>query len=117
MVIGVGVAWSTSLAVLEAFWGKDREFVRTPKFGIGPVGGHWRGKGYRDRHPWGGVVEIALGVYCAWATWLFCHYGQYGVLPFLALYTSGFLTVGILTVLHTTTFTPGPREAAESGFA
>ncbi len=117
MVIGVGVAWSTSLAVLEAFWGKDREFVRTPKFGIGPGGGHWRGKGYRDRHPWGGVVEIALGVYCAWATWLFCHYGQYGVLPFLALYTSGFLTVGILTVLHTTTFTPGPREAAESGFA
>ena len=117
MVIGVGVAWSTSLAVLGAFWGKDREFVRTPKFGIGPGGGHWRGKAYRDRRPWGGVIEIALGVYCAWATWLICHYGQYGILPFLALYTSGFLTVGILTVLHTTTLTRRPREAAESGGA
>jgi len=65
----------------------------------------------------GGVIEIALGVYCGWATWLICHYGQYGILPFLALYTSGFLTVGILTVLHTTGFTRRRLEAAESGRA
>ena len=102
MVIGVGVAWSTSLAVLGAFWGKDREFIRTPKFGIGPGGGHWRGKVYGDRRPWGGVIEVALGLYCAWTTWLFWHHGQYGVLPFLILYTSGFLTVGSLTILHAT---------------
>src|SRR5262249_54703077 len=36
LVIGVGVAWSTTLAVLSAFWGRDLQFVRTPKFGIGP---------------------------------------------------------------------------------
>src|SRR2546426_7630377 len=53
MVIGVGVAWSTSLAVLGAFWKPDLTFVRTPKFGIGPAGGHWRGKGHTD-HPRGG---------------------------------------------------------------
>lgn len=100
MVIGVGVAWSTSLAVLGAFWDRDREFVRTPKFGIGPSGGHWRGKAYGGGRPWGGLFEIALGLYCAWTTWLFWDYGHYGVLPFVVLYTMGFLTVGSLTVLH-----------------
>jgi hypothetical protein len=100
MIIGVGVAWSTSLAVLGAFWRKDLEFVRTPKFGIGPAGGHWRGKAYRDRRPGGGLIEIALGLYCAWSAWLFWVHQNYAALPFLALYTSGFLTVGVLTILH-----------------
>ncbi len=100
MILGVGVAWSTSLAVLGAFWGKNREFVRTPKFGIGPTGGHWRGKAYGDRRPWGGLVEIGLGLYCAWTSWLLVRGAHYGALPFLALYTAGFLTVGGLTILH-----------------
>jgi len=100
MVIGVGVAWSTSLAVLGAFVDRDREFVRTPKFGIGADGGSWRGKVYGDRRPWGGLMEIALGCYCAWTTWLFLQHGQYGVLPFLGLYVAGFLTVGGLTIRH-----------------
>lgn len=105
MIIGVGVAWSTSLAVLGGFWGRDREFIRTPKFGVGSRGGHWRGKAYRDlwgKGAWGGVIEIGLGVYCAWATWLSWSQGQYGAAPFLLLYTSGFLTVGGITVAHTT---------------
>jgi hypothetical protein len=34
MVIGVGVALSTTVAMLGAFVGGRREFVRTPKFGI-----------------------------------------------------------------------------------
>jgi hypothetical protein len=100
MVIGVGVAWSTSLAVLGAFLSRDREFVRTPKFGIGPEGGQWRGKAYGDRRPWGGIAEVGLGLYCAWATWLYWTLGLYGAVPFLALYTAGFLTVGGLTVRH-----------------
>jgi cellulose synthase/poly-beta-1,6-N-acetylglucosamine synthase-like glycosyltransferase len=101
MVIGVGVAWSTSLAVFGAFWGKDREFVRTPKFGIGPRGGTWRGKAYADRRAWGGIAEIGLGLYCAATTWLVWQHGQYGAVPFMLLYAAGFLTVGGLTVLHT----------------
>jgi hypothetical protein len=101
MTIGVGVAWSTTLAVLGAFWGQDRVFVRTPKFGIGSEGGHWRGKAYVGRRRWGSVVEIGLGLYCLWTTWLFWRDGSYGALPFLALYATGFLTVGILTLRHT----------------
>ncbi len=101
MTIGVGVVWSTTLAVLGAFWGRDREFVRTPKFGIGPAGGHWRGKAYVGRQRLSSLMEIVLGLYCAGMTWLFWRDGTYGALPFLGLYTAGFLTVGILTIRHT----------------
>lgn len=109
MVIGVGLAWSTSLAVLSAFWSRDLHFVRTPKFGIGPSGGQWRGRGYAGGRPWGGVVELALGLYCAWTAWLVGSHGFYGVLPFILLYTAGFLTVGALTLLQAM---PGLRRAA-----
>jgi cellulose synthase/poly-beta-1,6-N-acetylglucosamine synthase-like glycosyltransferase len=103
MVIGVGVAWSTSRAVLGALCrGRDLRFVRTPKFGIGPDGGHWRGKRYIDRRGWDGLAEISLGLYSAHATVRFWEAGAYGVAPFAVLYTCGFLTVGILTILHAT---------------
>jgi cellulose synthase/poly-beta-1,6-N-acetylglucosamine synthase-like glycosyltransferase len=115
MVVGVGVALSTSLAVLDAFWRKDLVFIRTPKFGIGPQGGHWRGKAYRDRRPWGGVVEMALGVYCAWSVGLFWQQGQYGIVPFVGLYAAGFLTVGTLTILHTTAWRARPRARPVTG--
>lgn len=102
MVIGIGVALSTSLAVLGAFWGKDREFIRTPKFGIGSEGGTLRGKTYVDRRFWDGLPEIGLGSYTAWATWQTWQDGRYAILPFLILYAAGFLVVGALTILHST---------------
>jgi cellulose synthase/poly-beta-1,6-N-acetylglucosamine synthase-like glycosyltransferase/cytochrome c553 len=100
LVVGVGVAFSTSLAVLGAFLGSSREFVRTPKFGISSANGSWRGKAYAWGSPWGGLAEVALGGYCAATTWVFVSDGQYAVAPFLALYAAGFLTVGMLTVLQ-----------------
>jgi cellulose synthase/poly-beta-1,6-N-acetylglucosamine synthase-like glycosyltransferase len=103
MVIGVGLAWSTSLAALGGLRRRHREaaFVRTPKFGIGPTGGEWRDKGYAERRPSGALAELALGGYCAATAWLHGHYGEYAVIPFLLLYACGFLAVGGLTLLHT----------------
>jgi cellulose synthase/poly-beta-1,6-N-acetylglucosamine synthase-like glycosyltransferase len=100
MVVGIGVALSTSLAVLGAFWGKDREFIRTPKFGIGSEGGTLRGKTYVARRFWDGLLELGLGSYTAWATWQTWQDGLYAILPFLILYASGFLVVGTLTLVH-----------------
>jgi cellulose synthase/poly-beta-1,6-N-acetylglucosamine synthase-like glycosyltransferase len=112
MVIGVGMAWSTSLAVLGAFRGGDLTFLRTPKFGIGPGGGEWRGKAYVERRARLGLAEIAIGLYCALGTVLVWHHGEYGVVPFLFLYTCGFMAVGILTLLHTA---PATRRARNDG--
>ncbi len=100
MIIGVGVAWSTSLAVLGALRRNDLEFVRTPKFGIGPGGGQWRGRGYADGRRWGACIEIVLGLYSAWSAWLYFVYQGYAAVPFLVLYATGFLAVGTLTLVH-----------------
>jgi hypothetical protein len=109
LVIGVGVALSTSLAVLEALVGRRREFVRTPKFGIASPAGTWRGKGYGERAPWGGAVEIALGLYCVATAQRFWTAHQYVVVPFLALYGLGFLTVGAYTIAQSIAARGGSR--------
>jgi cellulose synthase/poly-beta-1,6-N-acetylglucosamine synthase-like glycosyltransferase len=109
MLMGVGVALSTSLGILGAVRGKDREFIRTPKFGIGPAGGTWEGKAYVDRRLWGGVLDLVLGAYTMSTIWQAWQHAQYGMLPFLALSTAGFLVVGALTILHSTTHVSRPR--------
>jgi cellulose synthase/poly-beta-1,6-N-acetylglucosamine synthase-like glycosyltransferase len=109
MVIGVGMALSTSIAVGEAFVGRGRDFVRTPKFGIAGVSGTWRGKGYAERAPWGGAAEVALGLYCAAAAQVFWAGEHYAIVPFLALYTLGFLVVGGYTIAQSIPGRPGRR--------
>jgi cellulose synthase/poly-beta-1,6-N-acetylglucosamine synthase-like glycosyltransferase len=107
MVIGVGVALSTSVAVFDAFLGRGRDFVRTPKFGIAGTSGSWREKAYAVGSPWGGFAELVFGGYCTVTSWVFVSDGQYAVAPFLALYAVGFLTIGMLTMVQS--------RAAQSG--
>ena len=69
------------------------------------------GGGRRKNSGWSlGFIEIALGLYCAWSTWLFYAHQSYGAVPFLALCTTGFLTVGILTFVHA-----APRGGPQRG--
>ena len=106
LVIGVGVALSTSLAVLEAVVSRRGEFVRTPKFGIAGPTGTWRGKGYGEGAPWGGAAEVALGAYCAAGAYLYWATQHYVMVPFLALYTLGFLVVGGYTMAQSLALRP-----------
>jgi hypothetical protein len=107
LVIGVGVALSTSLAVLDAFVGRRREFVRTPKFGIDGPAGTWRGKRYGEYAWWGGAAELALGVYCAAGLQLYWATAHYAMAPFLGLYTAGFLVVGAYTIAQSAALRSG----------
>jgi hypothetical protein len=102
MVIGIGLSWSISAAIVSALWTTEWAFARTPKFGIGPEGGTWQGKAYADRRPMDGAGEIGLGLYSAGMAWLVWGQGATGLLPWLLLYTLGFFTVGAMTFLHTT---------------
>ena len=94
VVIGVGIAVSNSRAVIEAIIGRKSGFVRTPKKGDREI------KHYKIRLPWSGIVEIALGAYCAWSLGYYLAAGKYLVGPFLAAYASGFLFIGLLTLAH-----------------
>lgn len=94
VIIGVGIAISNSKAVVEALLGRESGFVRTPKKGSAEV------KKYRVPFSWTAGVEVALGMYCAMSLGYYLAAGKYLVGPFLAAYATGFLFVGILTIVH-----------------
>lgn len=98
VVLGVGMAMSNGKAVLEAVWRKQSEFVRTPKRGDKQI------KTYALEIPWLAILEILMGLYCALTMGLYLLDGQYGVAPFLLIYTLGFTTMGLLTILQRPSF-------------
>jgi hypothetical protein len=94
MLIGVGLAVNNAKAVVEALFGKTSPFLRTPKQGTG------KKSKYRPLKDFTSIFEIALGSYCSLGLYIFFGYSNAIVSPFLALYASGFLFVGILSIIH-----------------
>ncbi len=92
MVVGVGLALSNSRAILEAILGQKSEFVRTPKRGGREI------KAYRIRMPWLGFMEVLLGVYCCHTFAIYILASKFAVSPFLAIYSAGFLFIGLMTI-------------------
>jgi cellulose synthase/poly-beta-1,6-N-acetylglucosamine synthase-like glycosyltransferase len=94
VLIGVGLAVSNSRAVWEAFFGVKSGFVRTPKQGERQL------KRYALTPSPLVVAEILLGIWCAAAFGVYLAAGKYLVGPFLAIYTAGYLFVGLLTLFE-----------------
>lgn len=91
IVIGTGIAISNSLAVFEALVGRQSGFVRTPKRGERHI------SGYRLKRSYSWLFEIALGVYSVGSITAGFMNHHYGILPFLIIFASGFLLVGLRT--------------------
>jgi len=100
MSLGMGLSVTNTRAVLEALTGHRSPFHRTPKFRIERRGDRWRGKRYRAPLNGWALIEIALGLYFAWAMVTLAHARVYAPLPFFVLYLFGFLYVGVLSLLH-----------------
>jgi cellulose synthase/poly-beta-1,6-N-acetylglucosamine synthase-like glycosyltransferase len=94
MLIGTGLAVNNAKAVLEAIFGKDSPFLRTPKKGQNSKSSY---KPLKDI-TW--IIELALGAYCLTGLYMFFGLSNAIVSPFLALYASGFLFVGMLSIIH-----------------
>ncbi len=99
MAVGIGLALRNSRAVLEALWGVESPFVRTPKYRIEEKQVPWYAKVYRaaDRK-WLAWVELGLGAYFLWAaTYAFVN-GNYATVPFLCLFLGGYSYTGLLSL-------------------
>ncbi len=96
VIYGVGIAVSNTFAVVEAVLGKSSEFVRTPKKG------ERRQSGYRLGRNKVWILEVLMGIYSIGSILAALENGNYGILPFLAIFAAGFLTVGIRTGLSQT---------------
>ncbi len=88
LVIGSGVVFSNSVAILEAFMGRSSEFKRTPKFSDSP----WQQSAYALRPDWTTLVEMILAIYLlAGAGMAFSR--SPGIVPFLMTQSLGFFTI------------------------
>ncbi len=95
MALGVGIAWTNTVAVLEALSGRPTPFRRTPKFNLAGKTGDWRGSRYALRPDGSSLVEVLLGCYALGVVWAALHTGNWPAAPFFALYAWGFFYVAL----------------------
>ncbi|MBL0928269.1 MAG: glycosyltransferase [Phycisphaerales bacterium] len=93
VALGVGTSLSNAWAVGEALVGQRSDFVRTPKFGAlgGAGGGRPEAERRRRRRHLLERLEIIIAVYLVLCLGGAVHGGEVGGLPFLFLFTAGFI--------------------------
>jgi len=98
MAIAIGLSINNGRAVLEALFGHQSAFVRTPKLGEAAIiktPQKQKKSGYATViSRWGDMIELMLSAVYASFMALAVLYGLWFVLPFLAIFTGGFFFAG-----------------------
>jgi cellulose synthase/poly-beta-1,6-N-acetylglucosamine synthase-like glycosyltransferase len=98
MAVGVGLTIINTRAVLEALFGVQTAFARTPKYAIGDRPVNLEVKKYRRRSGWLPYAEIAVGAYfVAMVVFAIKTYNFFAI-PFLALFVFGYWWTGFSTL-------------------
>jgi cellulose synthase/poly-beta-1,6-N-acetylglucosamine synthase-like glycosyltransferase len=98
MALGIGLSINNGRAALEGLFGRDVEFIRTPKRGAidgQPISGTGC---YRGRWPWHNTIELAFGLYCTATLLIAVVTKSWASVPFLLLFSSGFTYVGVASL-------------------
>ena len=98
MAVGVGLTIINTRAVLEALFGVETSFVRTPKFAIGERPMKLENKQYRARSGWLPYLEIAVGTYFLGMVVFAITTFNFLSIPFLALFVFGYYWAGFTTL-------------------
>ena len=104
LATGIGLTISNTCAVLEALFGHQSEFVRTPKYRIedriaGAKDRFFKNV-YRRRTHWVAVVEILIGSYFSFAVYYALGNENYGTAMFLCLFVAGYLGTGLFSLFQ-----------------
>ena len=101
MSLGVGLTITNTKAVMEALFGVETAFARTPKYRVLKKGEkNAAAKKYRKRLgiiPW---IELAIGCYFAFTVWYAVSSENYFTVPFLLLFVLGYWYTGLLSLLQ-----------------
>ena len=97
MSLGIGLSINNCRAVIEALVGYKTGFVRTPKYGVTKSGESFKHVKYGFKLNWQPCVETAMGIYFVWGIVHAISLGAYASVPFLALFCTGYLYVGLGT--------------------
>ncbi len=98
IAVGVGLTIINTRAVLEALFGVETAFARTPKFAIGDRPVNLEVKKYRSRSGWLPYAEIAVGTYFVAMMAFAVETYNFFSLPFLALFVFGYYWAGFGTL-------------------
>lgn len=100
MLLGTGLAWKNTVAVLRGVLRRPTAFQRTPKFQAAGGVLVWTGSRYALGLDWSNVGEIAMMLYAAVMIAVAISQGNLYIVPFLALYLFGFGYVGLYDAWH-----------------
>ena len=100
MLLAVGVALTVinTRAVLEALFGIQSAFVRTPKFAISERRVNLESKKYRRKSGWLPFIEIAIGTYFVGMIGFAVSTYNFPSIPFLSLFVAGYYWAGFGTL-------------------
>ncbi|HKB53317.1 MAG TPA: hypothetical protein VKD22_04900, partial [Ramlibacter sp.] len=101
LAASIGLSVYNAQAAIEGFIGKRTPFLRTPKYNLAE--GQTRAarrRRYRSSFTNSTLFELALGLYTAMAFLYALYVGEWGALPFLLLFATGYLLVGGYSIAH-----------------
>ena len=98
MAVGVALTVINTRAVLEALFGVQSAFVRTPKFAIGDRPVNLETKKYRRKSGWLPIVEIGIGTYFVGMIGFAISTYNFPSIPFLTLFVGGYYWAGFGTL-------------------
>ena len=101
MALGIGLTLTNTRAVLEAIFGKQSAFARTPKYRVAAKGQKSKAAAkYRKRLgivPW---LELLIGAYFALTVYYAVDNENYITVPFLVLFVLGYWYTGLMSLLQ-----------------
>jgi cellulose synthase/poly-beta-1,6-N-acetylglucosamine synthase-like glycosyltransferase len=114
IVYSAGMSVNNTVAVFDAFFGKNNEFLRTPKFGIIKNDDDWRDKAYALPFTKTTLLEIFFGVYGIVGMFVAIFSNNPIFAPIIGIQVAGFLYIAYLSISHSTLKKGKSRGRVES---
>jgi len=100
MALSIGLSINNAQAAIEGWLGRKSPFLRTPKYDITKRGQSWQRKAYRSPVGWSVVGEVTMSCYTLLGIAYAITRREYGALPFLVLFASGYTMLSAYSLQH-----------------
>jgi cellulose synthase/poly-beta-1,6-N-acetylglucosamine synthase-like glycosyltransferase len=100
MALGIGLTVTNSRAVLEALFGVQSAFKRTPKYRVLSKQDKANAAKYRRRLGWVPWIELLIGCYFALTIVYAVQNENFFTVPFLVIFVLGFWYTGLMSLLQ-----------------
>jgi hypothetical protein len=101
LAMGIGMCVSNARAVVEGFFTRGGEFVRTPKYALQANRDTFMSKKYKvTLKRFLPILELAIGLGFGWVIYYSFLNGMYGAIPFQMLFFTGFTYVAFLSLFQ-----------------